>query len=147
MADVSDGFPVEMSLAMPDGVSFMHDPDALAIVNPFGNRDAAVVDLNKEVSLSQLADEISTRTGIKTELVLTQPRPSSAFRSPRLHMCPPVDEETLREVIAAHEPDQDYGLSDDQRERVDLLKRLREGKKMTQEELQRALVLSLSANR
>lgn len=148
MADVSTpDAPVPVAFP-PGSTAFMADRELLAQVNPFGDRECVSVDVAKEVGLPQLADEIEAETGVQVQLTLSRSRTGGAptpTHPSRLHVCPPVEEDVLRRVIAAHEADPDYGLTPEQRERAELLEKLRQGKSLSGKELNLALRFALGA--
>lgn len=150
MADVNQNAP-EFTAVPPEGMSFTASPEMLAAANPFGQQDCVSVDVGREVNLSQLADEIEAKTGVQVQLTLSNPEPGkhALDRSlpDRLHVLPPVPEDVLREAVAAHEIDPDYGFTDDQRERIALVNKLRGGEKLTQEEMTRAMLLMLTESK
>lgn len=146
---MDDGMP-EAAPVPPDGVAFMARPELLAMINPFGKEDCAAIDLTCEVDPSQLADEIYAMVGIRVQISICRVPVNGAVTeaSPRrMHVCPVVQEDVLREVIAAHEIDPDYGLTEEQRERRNLIAKLRDGREMTGQERDRLLLLTLTESK
>lgn len=151
MDDVSDDLP-DTSPAPPEGTAFFVRPEVLAMGNPFGREECVSIDLTREINPSQLADEICERTGRPSfQVLVANPEPGRHHLNrtlpDRLHVSPPVDEDVLRELIGAHEPDPDYGLTEEQREQRDLLGKLRDGKSLSPKELNRALMLVLTESK
>jgi hypothetical protein len=148
MADVSpqdtpEQEPVEM-------VSMVMSPQQLAMTNPFGDRECSLVELAKVVNAAQLQDEIEAAAGCLVQIASVNPCPeveAGPDNPVRLYVTPPLPERLLDEVVAAHEPDDDYGLTPHQRERRELLGKLRnlkENETLSVQELQRALMLTLT---
>lgn len=148
MDDVTGADMPEISPLPPEGASFVAVPEMLAMANPFGQQDCVSMDLVREVNLSQLADEIGAAAGVQVQLTVANPEPGKHHLNRtlpnRLHVLPPIPEQVLREVISAHEPDADYGLTEEQRERFALLEKLRQDKKLTSAEMAQALIVALS---
>lgn len=126
--------------------SFVQVPqEVMQMANPFGDNDCVRLGVAKAINVSQLTDELESRLGHSFQVILSgmdgtvdHDRPGFLFISP------PVSEGDLLDVIADHSPDPDYGLSEDHRERRDLLSKLRAGQDLTGEELSRAIQIALA---
>ena len=115
--------------------------EALDLVGqrPLG-ASALVMEIDHPVEATQLGDEIALRVGHPVQVAVV----GHVHRRLELHVVPPPPRELLEEVLAAHRPDPDYGLTAAQRERRDLLSKLRGEEPLSDRELRRALVLALS---
>lgn len=122
-------------------------PEVVAASNPFGQQDSAMVQLHKQVNLSQLVDELAVATGRTVQVALVNPSPGNNLRDGevRLYVTPPLPEHVLAEVVGAHEPDELYGLDEGQRERAELVAKLRRGEELSPAERDRALLLVLAS--
>lgn len=138
MVDLSD-FEGEFD-PVDDVVMVTASAEQLAMANPFGERECAMVELDaRPVNVSQLADEIEREAGHPVQLSVTnQPEGPS-----RLFVTPVVEHAVLRTVLDHHEADDDYGVPADERERRMLLDKLREGEELTPDEMAKALRLAL----
>jgi len=137
---VNDDQLASMGFELPDDVVMVTaSADQLAMVNPFGDRKCSVVTVSRDVSVSQLIDEITTDTGMDVQVVLTRTKDGID----RLFVCPPVELDSLSRIVAAHEPDPRYGMSAEQREHEDLLDKMKRGEPLSQKEMvQTVLYLS-----
>lgn len=124
-----------------DGATFLVT-DASTVYNPFGDAEAVSVDLyHCEIGLTQLADEIAARTGFEVQLILA---PIDEC-SDKLYVSPPVEAVLLDELIAAHEMDDLYSLTPEQRERREMVMKLNGDEPLTPEDIRRALGMALGS--
>lgn len=136
---------------MADDVSdepeFTSVPLAIMLTaSPFGDKDCSRVRLTKAVNVTQLTDELQEMAHADLQVVTlssgnSEPSPGNPGF---LFVSPPLDQDVIQLVIDRHEPDPDYGLSPESRDRATLLSKLRAGEELTPAELRQALVLALS---
>lgn len=115
---------------------------------PF-NGDCTGVELTRTVNPSQLSDELSDAAGLQVQVMTmsSHPGPEISPEAPaRLYAHPRVDEDLLRRVIDDHDPDDDYGYTPQQREKMALLSKISAGQELSREEVTRALALSLQTS-
>ena len=138
MADVSED---------DEAIFYSVPPEVMAATNPFPEEQSVTLDLQREVNVTQLADEISALVGFEVSLALVNLTPELDVThggTQRLCVMPAIKDHILLQALADHEPDELYGFSDDQRKRQELVVKLKKGEPMTEEEMRQALLLALS---
>lgn len=134
MVDLSDFEPLD------DVIMVTASAEQLAMANPFGERECAMVELDaRPVNVSQLADEIEREIGYPVQLSVTNHSDGPS----RLFVTPVIEQAVLRTVLDQHEADDDYGIPADERERGMLLDKLRKGEELAPDEMAKALRLAL----
>jgi len=110
-------------------------------ITPFPDEDAYLTTVDKDIDVSQLADEITKASGVNVVVVVMHNPLGSGGE---LYVRPPVDAELVEAAVQAHVPDPDYGLSEEVKERQALMKKIDGGIPLTSDEVMRALKLSLA---
>jgi hypothetical protein len=126
---------------------FVIDPERIAKANPFGEAECVVVEIEREVNVSQFTDEIETKVGHKVQVSLTNVHPDQPIgmdNPARLYVTPVVPEKLIAEAISEHSADELYGMPAGQQERLRLAAKLEAGEELTIAEVNQALRLILA---
>lgn len=108
---------------------------------PFEGFDAISVDTESDVNLCQLADEIHVLNGSPVRCALIPL--GEGRQGNRLYITPPVTEELITRAIMAHEPDELYSLTPEQRMRHEMAEKIQSGSDISHEDFLRALGMAL----
>lgn len=116
----------------------------LAVTSPFGEDEYTVIDLDldKEIGVTQFADELGRAAGFRVMVALITPCDEIVAK---LYITPPVAEEVIVKTLRAHKIDDLYGLDESQRQRHELMIKLTSGEELNNEELREALRLALAS--
>lgn len=107
---------------------------------PFGHVESVSVDTESDVNLAQLSDEIGVLNGAPVQCAMV-----SLDTGARLYITPPVSEELIARAIAAHEPDELYSLTPEQRARHELAEKIKSGTEINNADLLRALGMTIGS--
>lgn len=147
MADVGD-FESELDPEVDlETLHVVMTPAKLADTNPFAGQEVYVTEVSQEINAAQLTDEIGKAAGFDVQLSVINRRPGTPIgedNPAKVYIHPPVDGRTVHAKIRAHQIDDLYGLTQDQKDRIVLVGKLRRGEDLTQDEMTRALRLALT---
>lgn len=121
-------------------------PQKMADTNPFDG-DCYSTTVNKEVNVSQLADEIAASVGFDVQIsfVNSQPDiPVGPDNPAKMYVHPQVDGRVVRGKIRAHQINDDYGFTEDQLRRRELMRKIRLGEELTDAEMREGMRLALT---
>lgn len=118
--------------------------ERIARTSPFGEAAYTVidVDLDKEIDVTQFADELGTAAGFPVMVAMITPFDDIVAK---LYVTPPVAEDVIVEALRVHQIDDLYGLDESQRQRRELMIKLVSGQALNDEELRNALKLALAS--
>jgi hypothetical protein len=137
-------------LGVPGGLSF-GEIQVSTIVDPFDG-DSQRFDWPHPVSIGQLQVEVEEALGEHIRVAFIPPVDEEGAdeevseEHPLIVYVTPssADVTAVRQVMAAHRPDPYYGMTDEERQAVQLQEKIRSGAELSMEEIQTALRMLVS---
>lgn len=124
------------------------DEGQFEVLNPFAEDESTQVGgVRGLYHVAQFRDELAELAGLEPDsvhvaLVLADPyAEASESNEGTLFVHPAVEERVVRKVLKAHKADEQYGMSDAQREWPGIKQKIQEGEDLSAEELRQALAL------
>lgn len=108
----------------------VQDEESALDSDPFGGQGRGIEVEVKEYNVSQLAEEISARTGKDVSVVILRSKTRrKLWITPR-----EIDMRKVRGAVKSHEVDPEWGLTDEDVENQRRIRRLKSGEKLSLEE-------------
>lgn len=147
MAELKEGENAsleDVSEAMDEPIAVVPPKEEVVETDPFGNSKRFELE-SGEVNLTQLQDEIAEHVGHAVSASVMRKDDGTGV----LWVAPgdTIDGRKVRGVINRHEPDPDYGISEPEKTRREIVAKIRRGEKLDADEVTEALRLMLDPQR